>query len=277
MKKIIALLLVVLLLTGCGNTATSGDTTTERETLRVGMECDYAPFNWTQEATTTVDGKSPVEIKGGNAGYCWGYDVLIAQEIADTLDMDLEINKIEWSGLPIAANNNEIDLIIAGMTDNEERRESLDFTTPYYESEMVLIVRKDSEYVNATSIQDFNGATVVAQLNTFHDDLIDQISGVTHATPLDTFPLMTVALQSSVVDAMVSELPVAMAITSSNEDLTYVEFTEGNGFETGADTTVSIAMSKENALFDSVQAALDQITAEQRTELMQFALANQPE
>lgn len=268
MKKLLICLLSLLLITAC--TPANNNKT---ETLTVGMECNYAPFNWTQiEQTDTA-----VLIDGGQAGYCDGFDVAIARRIATELGKELIIKKIEWDGLPIAVNNDEIDLIIAGMTDTPDRQESLAFTTPYYESQMVLIVRKDSTYASATSISDFAGAKVIAQLNTFHDDIIDQITNVNHGTPLKSFPLLTVAVKDRDADAMVSELPVAISITNSNTDLMYLEFTPANGFDAGEDATVSIAMRKGNPDFlAQVQAALDSITKDERTQMMMAAIAYQP-
>ncbi len=269
MKKILTIALVLLLVVGCGAPAEEND-----NVVTVGMECNYAPFNWTQLDAND----NAVLIDGGQAGYCDGYDIAIAQAIADEMGKELVVKKIEWDGLPIAVNNDEIDMIIAGMTDNEERRVSLDFTTPYYESEMVLIVRSDSAYANATSIQDFSGAKVVAQLNTFHDNIIEQINGVEHGTPLKTFPLLAVAISSGDADAMVSELPVAMSIVKSNPDLTYIEFAPENGFDAGEDATVSVAVKKGNTDFlNEVQTALDTITTDDRTQMMSDALGRQPE
>jgi len=271
MKKLVVSILAILLLVGC-TTPSNGNN--GRKTLTIGMECDYAPFNWTQ----IEDSDTAVLIAGGQAGYCDGYDVAVARFIANELDYDLVIKKIEWDGLAIAVQNDEIDLIIAGMTDTPERRESLDFTTPYYASTMVLIVRADSMYANATDIQDFNGANVVAQLNTFHVDLIDQIDGVIKATPMKTFPLMTVALQQGAVDAMVSEEPVAESIVASNPDLIYITFADGRGFDAGDFETVSIALRKNNTeLFNLVQAALDKISIDQRVQMMTDAQGRQPE
>lgn len=59
--------------------------------------------------------------------------------------------------MQLSLESGEIDAIIAGMTANEEREQGIDFTTPYFESEMVLIVRADDDLVHATSIQDFSG------------------------------------------------------------------------------------------------------------------------
>lgn len=80
------------------------------ETLRVGMECNYAPYNWTQSDAS----ENAVAIAAG--GYADGYDVRIAKIIADKLGMDLEIVKTEWDGLTPALLSGNIDVIIAGMS-----------------------------------------------------------------------------------------------------------------------------------------------------------------
>ena len=142
MKKLLAAAAVAALaLTGCasgGNT----ETTEDKDTFVVGMECAYAPFNWkTSEETDT-------SVPLGSSGYADGYDVRVAQYIADELGMDLEIKTISWDGLLPALDSGEIDAVIAGMTANEEREQGADFTTPYYDSEgMIMIVRKDSEHI----------------------------------------------------------------------------------------------------------------------------------
>ena len=90
-------------------------------------------------------------------------------------------------GLQPALESGEINAIIAGMTADEEREQGLIFTTPYFESEMVLFVRGDGNYKNATSIADFNGANVIGQMNTSYDEIIDQIPGVNHLTPRSSY------------------------------------------------------------------------------------------
>ena len=161
------------------------------------------------------------------------------------------------------------------MTATPERKENVDFTTPYYESKMVVIVRKDSDLTGITDIQQLSGRKVQGQLNTIYDDVIDQIGGVDHVTPLATYPLMVVALQNGEVDALTAELPVAVGVTSSNSDLTYVEFDADKGFE--ADTSVSIAVKKGNTeLLDEIQKALDTVTEETRQQWMIEATGRQP-
>lgn len=241
------------------------------ETLRVGMECGYAPFNWTQtEASETA-----VALPDGS--YADGYDVRIARHIADALGMELEIVKTEWDGLIMSVQSGAIDCIIAGMSPTQERLMTIDFSDPYYESDLVIVVRKDGGYADATSLADFAGATIVGQLNTFHDTVIDQIPDVKHATPMDTFPTMIVAVSAGSVDGYVSERPGAESAVATNPDLTFVAFEAGNGFAADpADTTIAIGVKKGSELLSQINEALAAISEEERVQIMSDALAAQP-
>ena len=267
-KTLIAMAMVSLLF-GCGG---QQQETAESEQFVVGMECAYAPFNWqtSQESETTVS--------LGNAGYADGYDVQIAKRIADDLGKELVIKKISWDGLSVALESGEIDAIIAGMTANETREEGIDFTTPYYDSEgMIMIVRKDGEEAKFTDIQQFSGKNVVGQKGTNYDDVIDQIKGVHHATAKATYPEMVVALQQGDVDGITAEMAVAEGVVAANKDLTIVQFDEGKGFE--CDTTVSIGLkegTRDSEFFKQVQASLDKITVDERKQLMTEAVDRQP-
>ena len=202
MKKVIATALVGFmamgLLAGCGG---GKDKQEENNTLRIGMECGYAPFNWTQQDASN----NAVAIEGG--GYANGYDVQIAKKVADGLGKELVIVKTEWDGLVPAVQSGVIDGIIAGMSPTAERKEVIDFTDNYYVSDLVIVVKADGPYANATSIKDFAGAALTAQLNTFHDTVIDQIEGVNHVTAMTDFPSMRVALESGIIDGYVSSGP----------------------------------------------------------------------
>ena len=160
MKRLVVMALVLMCaLTGCSSNSGSNNND-DANVLRVGMECNYAPFNWTETK------KSETNVAESNGGYCAGYDVEIAKALASSLDMELEIVKLEWDALLPALDKDVIDAIVAGMTDTPARRENAEFTSPYYQSEMVMIVRAGSEYENATSLEDFSGAKVLGQLNT---------------------------------------------------------------------------------------------------------------
>lgn len=266
MKKFIGVLALGSLLVGCGANGTNSE-----DQFIVGMECNYAPFNW------QTDKETETAVSIGGAGLCDGYDVRVASQIADTLGKELVVKKLDWDGLQPALQSGEIHAIIAGMTANEEREQGIDFTTPYFESEMVMIVKKDGNYVDATSINDFSGANVIGQMNTNYDEIIDQIKEVNHLTPRSSYPELVQTLLAGESDGITAELPVAEGVVQANPSLTIIHFADGEGFD--VDTSVSIGLkegSRGSDFFNNVQAALDQISEATRQEWMNAARETAP-
>ena len=110
-------------------------------TLKVAMECAYQPFNWTETNNKTV-GAVPISSEGKEGMYAQGYDVQIAQYVANKLGLKLEIYSYEWDSLVPAVQSGTIDAIVAGMSPTKEREEEIDFTDTYYESNLVIIINK---------------------------------------------------------------------------------------------------------------------------------------
>lgn len=267
MKKKLALMLAVVmsaavLFTACGQK--------EDNTFKVGMEAGYAPFNWTQSG----DSNGAVKIQGSNE-YAGGYDVEIAKKIAAGLGKELVIVKTEWDGLVPAVTSGSIDAIIAGMSPTADRKKTIDFTDVYYKSDLVMVVKKGGAFENATSIQDFNGAKITAQLNTFHYSVIDQINGVQKQTAMDNFPAMRVALESGVIDGYVSERPEGVSAAAANPNLAMVEFTDK--FVTSEeDTAIAVGLNKGSELTAKINEILAGISEEERQNIMDSAIMNQP-
>lgn len=246
------------------------DTEPEDNTFKVGMEAGYAPFNWTQ----LDDSNGGVAIEG-NPEFAGGYDVEIAKRIADSLGKELVIVKTQWNGLVPSLESGKIDAIIAGMSPTAERMEAIDFSDIYYKSDLVMVVKKGGEYEDATSINDFSGAKVTAQNTTFHYTVIDQIDGVKKETAMADFPAMRVALESGIIDGYVSERPEGVSAEAANENFTFVEFEDG--FETSVeDTAIAVGLVKDSSLKDDINEALSQISEEERQEIMEEAIKNQP-
>lgn len=111
-------------------------------TLKVAMECAYEPYNWT---LTDNNSMGCVKISGeGKEGlYANGYDVQVARYIASKLNMNLEVYAYEWDSLLPAVESGVVDMIVAGMSPTEERRQQVDFTSIYYNSNLVIIINKD--------------------------------------------------------------------------------------------------------------------------------------
>lgn len=274
-KSITGILLglaISLTLAGCGN-GNSDNTSNDsgKDVFKVGMEAAYAPFNWTQ----MDDSNGAAKIQE-NDEFAGGYDVEIAKKIAEGLGKELVIVKTEWDGLIPALDTGVVDAIIAGMSPTAERAESIDFTVPYYKSELVIIVKKGGSYENATSIQDFKGAKITAQQGTFHPTVIDQIEGVVKETDMTDFPAMRVALESGIIDGYVSERPEGVSAEEANDNFVMVELSEG--FKVSdEDVAVAVGIKKgQEKLVEEINKILTDISEEDRTKLMDEAIKNQP-
>lgn len=270
MRKKLSLLMAmslsaVMLFAGCGKAKEAS-----QETFKVGLEAGYAPFNWTQ----MDDSNGAVKIEGSSE-YAGGYDVEIAKKIAKDLGKELVIVKTEWDGLVPALTSGKIDAIIAGMSPTAERKETIDFSNNYYKSNLVMVVKKGGKYEGATSIQDFNGAKITAQLNTFHYSVIDQIQNVSKETAMDNFPAMRVALESGMIDGYVSERPEGVSAQSANGNLKMVEFKDG--FTTSdEDTSIAVGLAKGSELTEKINKTLAGISEDDRKAIMDTAIKNQP-
>ena len=242
--------------------------------LRVGTECDYAPFNWTQ----MNDENGAIPIMDQEGYYAAGYDIEIAKRIADALEMEPVAVKLEWDGLLPALEAGTIDVIIANMSPTAERKAEVDFTDYYYENDVVVVVKKGSAYENAKSISELSGAKLIAQKGTTNVDMLDQIEGVIKSTPLEKLSEMRASLISGLVDGYVTEKCEATGFTAKNTDYVYTRFEKGGGFAYNPDeVNASIAVKRGNEKYvEKINEALKGISEEQRTELMNQASLRQP-
>lgn len=271
--KIVTILMIATLLALTLSTLTACQETKDPNKLYVGMECGYAPFNYTQ-----MDDKNGA-VKISNAdGYANGYDVMIAKKIAQALGKELVIVKYEWDALVNGVATGALDFIIAGMSPTLDRLEAIDFSLPYYESQLVIVVRKDGNYDKATKLADFSGAKIVAQLGTFHDKALQaqcQAHNILRQTPMETFPAMINALNTKAIDGYVAEEPGAIADCAANPDFTYIHLVNNStGFTASAsDVQIAIGIKKNSPVTAQVNAALFDISQEERDQMMDLAIS----
>ena len=238
----------------------------KKDTFVIGMEANYAPFNWSQ--STDENGAYPIENSKGE--YANGYDVQIAKKIADSLGKKLVVVKMEWDGLAPAVMSGKVDAIIAGMSPTKERKEQIDFSDTYYSSDLVIVTKKDSKYIKAKSLNDLKDFKITGQLNTFHYTVIDQIKDCDKLPAMESFPSMLSAVLAEKIDGYVAEKPQALSAEASNAELSYIEFEKGSGFETSAeDTSIAIGVKKNSDLTEKINEALKKISPEERDKLMQ--------
>lgn len=249
--------------------------------LRVGMECAYAPFNWTQETPEVPGGGTAVPIYGSSY-YAYGYDVMMAQKIADYLGMELEIHKVEWDTIGLAMDSGEYDCIIAGMGKTPEREASYAFTEPYYYRENCLTVKVGSGLEDITSLADFAGRKIVVTTQTgtgwvtLQEQIPDKVAGANYATTAECF----MAVSNGVADAALIDRPTAESALLTNTDLVMLTFAEGEGFvDDNGMTNVCIATRlNDTALRDRIQEAMDAMEWDKTKmdEMMSTAIAVQP-
>ena len=269
---------------GSGDTASAGETAsvTEaggtttasgKEVLRVAMSADYAPFDWLQEDDSNG------AVMTSNGSYMNGYDVLVAKYIAEKLDMDLEITQIDWDGLILSIQSGKVDCAIAGMSITSERSQSVDFSDPYYNANIVAVVAADGPYADAVNVTDFEGATLTSTLNTVWYDVLDQITDyATKDAALDTFASMVAAVHAGKIDGFTCDMPSAKSILVSNPDLKIIDFEGGTGFEvSNEETDLGIPCQKGNTeLVDKINEVLAGLSQEDRDAMMDQAVASQP-
>ncbi len=299
-KKMVSILMAAVMavsvLTGCGksnveaagqNSAketeekTKEDGKEDKDVLRVGMECAYAPFNWTQESPGVSNGETAVPIYGSNY-YAYGYDVMMAKKIADYLGMELEIHKVEWDTIGLAMDSGEYDCIIAGMGKTPEREASYAFTTPYYYRDNCLTVKAGSGLEDITSLSDLAGKGIVVTTQTgtgwisLQEQIPDRVEGANYATTAECF----MAVSNGVADAALIDKPTAESALITNTDLVLITFDEGQGFvDDNGMTNVCIATRLDDTeLRDKIQGALDAFNwdKEQMDEMMSVAISVQP-
>ena len=281
----------MLLLTGCGastsaNTAeTAGSTAgqaAESKVLRVGMECAYAPFNWTQLTEEVPDGSKAVPIYG-SSDYAYGYDVMVAQKLADQMGMTLEVHKVEWDSIGLSLDAKEYDGIIAGMGRTKEREASYSFTEPYYYRDNCLVVKAGSEFEGIKGLSDLAGKNVkvTTQLGTGWVPLLEQIPDAELGANYETTAEVFMAITNGVADLAVIDLPTAESAKLTNTDLVIITPDENDAFEGDKEmTNVCIATRKDDtALRDEIQEAMNAIGWNDKAamdELMNKAVTLQP-
>lgn len=283
MKKLLLVVVLVMMLTvvispssfvAQADATDDLETVVERGVLRVGMEAGYAPYNYRQ----TTDSNGAVAIANQNGEFANGYDVKIAKYIAEQMGVTLEVHALEWDSLINALNAGTIDAIIAGMSPTEERKEAIDFSDKYYESNLVIVVRKDGKFSDSDNIEDFVGANIAAQRGTFHVDALEQITTVTDTNQYDTFATMITALKANTIDGYIAEEPGAIADCTANSELMYVPIRNNeNGFTTAeGDTQLAVGLRKGSSLTAEINSILATVSDDQRAEWMDEAIAQQP-
>ena len=260
-------------LTGVDTSAIPG---VEDGVLTVGMECAYAPYNWTQ----LDDSNGAVPIVNNPGSYANGYDVMIAQRLCDAYGWELEVMAIEWDGLNAALASGTVDMVIAGQSMTAVRMAQVDMAGPYFYASIVCVTKAGSEQAAATGISKLTG-TCTAQTGTvWYDTCLPQISGAQMMPQAETAPAMVMAVESGTVDFICTDMPTAMAACATYPDLTILDFTgtEDNFQVSEEEINIGLSVRKGNSqLQECANTVLNDMSVEDFNALMNQAISVQPE
>ncbi len=198
-----AMVMLACTLTACGGSSKGGK-------LTFGTNAEFPPF----ELVTSE----------GVIDQYDGIDMAIAKSIAEQNDMTAAIENMEFDSLLVALQNGQIDAVIAGMTATDERRETVDFSTPYYTATQVMIVKEDSDIAAAADMADKK----ICVVQGYTGEVCVNDMGY----PYEAFKKGTEAVMELVngkCDVVVIDSATAQKYVSDNEGLKIVE--DASAFE----------------------------------------------
>lgn len=249
MKKFLTAFLVAfigLFLTACQNTKTENNTSNEANAtlaLKVGTAPNYKPFNYKQDSKLT------------------GFDTDLVEEIAQKNGIEIVWVETNFDGLIPALKAGKIDMIASAMSATDERRQSVDFTKPYYMSKNLYIKLKNKETLQTKT--DLEGKKIGVQLGTLQENTAKAIKDAQVQSNKD-LNIAVLALKNNKIDAIVADQDTAKGFLAENPDLVsfYQETDGGEGFSFAFDKdkqkeviemfNKGIDEAKANGFYDSL-------------------------
>ena len=162
--------------------------------LKVGTSAEYSPY----EFHKVVDGEDKIV----------GFDDFVVQEIAKDMGVKVEYEDMDFDGLLGALQADKVDIVLAGMTPDEKRKKSVDFSDIYYTNSNVCIVAKGKEDSIKKS-EDLKDLKVGVQKGTTQADYVTNTLGISDATQLKKIPDLMLELQNGKIDVIVTGKAVA--------------------------------------------------------------------
>ena len=247
MKKTAFFLLIVLigfgiLFSGCEKKSGEG-ITLKNGVLMVGVEIGYPPMEYFAE-----DGVTPI-----------GFDISMAKALADKLGLEVEFVDTAWAGIFAGVDTDKYDCIISSVTITDVRLQQHNFSRPYIQNTLAIVVKKDSEFSSIESPLDLAGLEVAYQEDTTADHYMAEL------TELEGFSFIPRAydkvmncfddLDLDRVNVIITDLLVDYEYLARAENLEIVWM--------GGEEEFGICMKKGNdALTEAIDAALGELFSE---------------
>lgn len=226
---VLASVMMLAVLTACGEKA-------DNSTITFGTNAEFPPFEYVTA--------------NGVIGEFDGIDMAIVKEIGEDNACEVNIENMEFDSLLLALENGQVDAVIAGMTITDEKKEAVDFSTPYYTAKQVMIVKEDSDIQKASDMADkqivvlqgFTGETCVSDMGYKYQSFKKGTEAI-------------MELVNGKCDVVVIDSATAEKYVKDNKGLKIVEDNEAFAAE-----QYGIAVKKGNTeLLNKINASLDKM------------------
>ncbi|MED1471325.1 basic amino acid ABC transporter substrate-binding protein [Bacillus salipaludis] len=215
--KIFSTILVVALmcvLSACGtsektNGSAKGD---QKKTLRVVTNAAYAPFEYMDK------------------GKIVGFDIDFIQAAAKEAGYNIKVEHVGWEPLFVEVKGKNADIGVGAITINDERKQTYDFSTPYFLSKNEILVPKNSAIKSAADLKD---KVVAVQNGTTGQSAVETLFGKNNSK-LKKFKdnnLAIMELKSGGTDAVVADNTVVEQYVKNNPNENFVVIPDDSAFD----------------------------------------------
>lgn len=270
-KKYIPFIFITLITILGISTIAAPNINAEKETLKIGTDTNYVPFEFLDQ----------------EAGEYVGFDIDLIDAIAEEVGFNYELEPMDYNGLIPALQTNNLDIAIAGITINEERKATIDLSDPYYDAGTAVLVREDEEDI--TEIDDLEGKVVAAKQGTSSYDAVMELDDIKEVVPFPNIDQAYMELEKGSADAVVFDLPALLYYINTNGqgkakviDGLLEGQTFGIGLPKGSPLTAEINLAlekiKEDGTYDELhekwfgEAAMEETEAEEAGLNFQYAI-----
>lgn len=202
-KNLITLSLILVLsisLCACGKKNTSSNkkdvltTIKENKKITLATSPDYPPF----EFLISENGQSKIV----------GFDIELAKEIAKKIGVELEIKQMDFDALIPALKSGQVDMIITGMSPNEERKKYVDFSDIYFEGKNAVLV-EEKNAKNFTDEQSLKDKKIGVQKGSTQEVYVKDVLKKTDYKSLISIPDLVMDMKNNNIDAIILNDKVA--------------------------------------------------------------------
>ncbi len=187
----------VVALGACSNTG-------ETVTFVMGTSADYPPYEF-------------IDTSGGQEEIV-GFDIDMARAIARELEVELEIQNLDFDNLIPALEAGEVDFVMAGLSPTDERRERVDFTDIYYKGESIILTRKGRQVTDPEALA---GQRLGVQAGSIQADAATKQVPQAEIVSMTTIGELVQAVKAGTLAAAVIEATVAQSYVAANPDLDF--------------------------------------------------------